>query len=81
MTTNNGHPEVTHRECFLVLSDEGDPTQEFPHWISFRSTTPFAVIGHSANLTDDFYNRVKEFPKNPELQKELQGAFEGYVRD
>jgi hypothetical protein len=86
--SNSEHPFVTGRESVLVLcNDLSDnvplqgPTKEYPFFMAFRSNQPIAFVGNMAALTEDFYKRIKQFPVQPDLQKELLDVFKNYMRE
>lgn len=80
------HPDVTGRESILVLCNElsddvplQGPTEEYPYFMAFRSKCPIAIVASMASLTPEFYQRIKDFPNDPDLQKEFTSVFKKYM--
>ncbi len=81
-TATEENPNVTDRDSILVLCNElADnitpigPTKEYPYFMAFRSKTPIVMCAVMASLTEEFYQHVKNFPKDFQLQKELYDVF------
>lgn len=86
MNTTGEHHGVTDRESILVLCNELEdniipmgPTEEYPYFMAFRSKTPIVMCAAMAALTIEFYKRVKNFPRDTELQKELHDVFRAHL--
>lgn len=87
MSKEEQHPHVTGRESVFVLcNDLADnvppqcPTEEYPYFMSFRSKTPICIVANMASITPEFYQHVKGFPNNPDLQREFKEVFKDYFK-
>ena len=79
------HPHVTGRESAIILCAEfadgvqpQGPTEEYPYFLSIRSQNPLCMAVTMAALTPEFYEYIKDFPQNPDLQKEFKDVFKGH---